>query len=119
MSKTTKYLTLYSIASTFVAILMTYNVVQLLETTTVMVEPNECISLEDQIRGMSTDDTNKIMIILAETLTANYKEETREQVEKEHQDYANRLALGHMNNVVGVLVKSVGSMPTSTLSHNE
>lgn len=116
-TKTTKLLIIYSLATTAVAVLMTYQTVQLLESNTVLFTdaPDECVSLETQVRAMSTDDVNKLMIVVAETLTANYKEATREQVEKEHEAHANRLALQHMNDVMGVLVKSIGAMPTSTL----
>lgn len=71
--------------------------------------------LEGELREMSVDELNKLMIITSEIFTAHYKESTREQVEAEHERYANQLALEHMNEVMGVLVKSIGAMPTSTL----
>lgn len=114
MKKREKYILIYAIVVTVVAAIFVHNTVQLLETETVTFK-NECIPLETQVREMTTDQTNKLMIVVAETLTDNYKEETREQVEKEHEAYANRLALEHMNDVMGVLVKSIGAMPTSTI----
>lgn len=119
MKKVNKYLLIYALAATMVAMTSTYAVVTLLETETIAInEPGPvCPSLEEQLRGMDADEVNSLLIIVGETLTAHYKEETREQVEKEHESYANRLALEHMNDVVGVLVKSIGAMPTSTLSN--
>ena len=114
MKKREKYILIYAIVVTVVAAIFVHNTVTLLETTTIEIK-NECPALEDEIRGMTTDQTNKLMIVVAETLTDNYKEETREQVEKEHEAYANRLALDHMNDVMGVLIKSIGAMPTSTI----
>lgn len=111
-----KYLIIYSVIVTGIAITMTYNVVRLLEVNEVTVL-NECQTVEARIRAMSLDDINKLMIVTSETLTEHYMEETREQVQKEHQDYSNRLAVEHMNDVVGILVKSIGSMPTSTLPY--
>ena len=96
---------------------MTANTVRLLSTYEVEVIGGECTSLEEQVRSMSTDEVNSLMIVVAETLTSNYKEATLEQFEQEHTNYSNRLALEHMNDVLGVLVKSVGAMPTSTLSN--
>lgn len=77
----------------------------------------ECATLEQQVRLMNEDEINKLMIVTAEVLTEHYKEETRAQVEEEHTAYANRLALEHMNDVMGVLIKSIGAMPTSTISN--
>lgn len=85
---------------------------------TVAASDVQCAGLEDSIRNMDSDQLNKLMIVMAETFTAHYKDETRAQVEEEHKRYANRLALEHMNNVMGVLVKSIGAMPTSTLPVN-
>lgn len=80
---------------------------------------HDCPTLEEQVRSMDADGLNKLLIVVSETFTHHYKEETRAQVEAEHEAYANSLALEHMNKVVGVLVKSIGDMPTSTLSVNE
>ena len=91
---------------------------QLATTDYVASTPN-CPDLEAEIRSMDQEEINSLMIITAEVLTAHFKEETREQVEEEHTRYANRLALEHMNEVMGVLVKSIGAMPTSTIAVTE
>lgn len=106
---------MYSIVVTLVAAIFIYNTISLLEVSTVSVS-KECLSLEEQIRTMSTDDVNKLMIVVAETLTENYRVATLEQFELEHVNHSNKLALEHMNDVLGVLVKSIGAMPTTTLA---
>lgn len=118
MNKLTKYTLTYSIVATVVAVLMTYNTVQLIGTNEVTLF-NECevLDLDSAVRGMTIEETNKLMIVVAETLTESYKEETRERVEREHEEIANKMALGHMNDVMGVLIKSMGDMPTSTVSN--
>lgn len=105
MNKSTKYLIVYSVVVTFVAVLMTHNTVKLIATETVEVI-NECESLESQVRGMSNDEANSLLSVVAEAMALNYKEETREQVELEHQRYADRLALEHINDAVGDMVES-------------
>lgn len=118
MSKTTKTHSIY--IAIIVAMAGTIALMgNQLGTTEYTANGPSCPSLDEQVRQMNQDDINRLMIVTAETLTAHFKEETREQVEEEHTRYANRLALEHMNDVMGVLVKSIGAMPTSTIAVTE
>lgn len=110
-----KYLITYAVVITVVAAVFVHNTVMLLGTNEVTV--TYCESVESKVRDMSTDDVNSLMIVAAETLTENYRTATLEQFEQEHKSYANSLALEHMNDVMGVLIRSVGAMPTSTISY--
>lgn len=110
------------VALTGIVGLQAHTQLQSLGTMTIDVPARiaSCKTVEERVRTMSTDDINSLLIIVSETLTDNYREAKREEYENEMNRKLNHdaeiAAVTHLNDVTGVLVKSIGGMPTSTLA---
>lgn len=116
--------TIYSIIITVIALIFINATIQLLETTTITNQSNNTTTplqiTDEQLRNhlltLNEKQINGVLITIANTLTEIEKEKTLPQFEKEHTAHANRLAIEHMNTVLGVLIKSIGAFPDSNIT---
>lgn len=100
--------------------MMAHTQLEALSTFDVVLPTKGCESLEEQIRTMSTDEINRLLIVASERLTDNYEAAIRPDLEEEFNRSVRATAaynaVEHMNEVNVVLGRSIQGMPTTTLA---